>query len=296
VILNKSGILTNVPFLLYKSDKIILRVKNMINRQKLKKCKRIVVKVGTSSITYKNGRANLKSMELLCRAISDRMNEGYQIILVSSGAIAIGMGKLRMDKKPSSIREKQAISSVGQCELMNLYSKFFSEYSYVVGQLLLTRDDIEEEITRQNICNTFETLIEKEIVPIVNENDTVSTKEIYHNGTFGDNDTLSAMVAKLVKADLLILLSDISGLYDSDPKTNPNANIVYTVSEITSEVIGYAGEVSSNRGTGGMKTKIEAARLATDAGIHMVIANGQDPSIIKSIIDGEILGTMFVAK
>jgi glutamate 5-kinase len=268
----------------------------MIHRSKLKECKRIVVKVGTSSITYDNGRANLKNIEKLCCAISDQMNQGHEMILVSSGAIGIGMGRLRLDKKPETIREKQAVAAVGQCELMNLYSKFFSEYSYVVGQILLTRDDIEDGVTKENICNTFECLIEKEIVPIVNENDTVSTKEIYHNGTFGDNDTLSAMVASLIKADLLILLSDISGLYDCDPKQNPDAKLIDTVVDITPEVIGFAGDVSSNRGTGGMRTKIEAARIATDAGIHMIIANGQDPSIIKSIMSGEMKGTMFVAK
>lgn len=268
----------------------------MVNRNKLKNCKRIVVKVGTSTITYNNGRTNLKNMEKICRAISDQMNRGYEIILVSSGAIGIGMGKLRLKTKPASIKEKQAVASVGQCEMMNLYSRFFSEYSYIAGQILMTRDDMDEKTTRENIYNTIETMIKKEIIPIVNENDSVSTKEIYYNGTFGDNDTLSAMVASLMNANLLIMLSDISGLYDKDPKHNKDANLIDTVKEITPEIRGYASDVSSNRGTGGMITKIEAARVATEAGIHMVIAGGEDPSVIKSIIDGENKGTMFVAK
>lgn len=268
----------------------------MINREKLKECKRIVIKVGTSTLTYENGRANLTSIERLCRAISNQMNQGHEVILVSSGAIGIGMGRLRLDSKPQSIMEKQAIAAVGQCELMNLYSKFFSEYNYIAGQVLLTRDDIEDKVTCNNIFNTFCCLIEKEIIPVVNENDTVSTREIYHNGTFGDNDTLSAIVAEVVKADLLILLSDISGLYDCDPKVDENAMLIHTVLSITPEIESFAGESGGNRGTGGMKTKIEAAKIATGAGIHMVIANGKDPAIIGDIMSGEMIGTMFVGK
>ena len=266
----------------------------MINREKLKECKRIVIKVGTSTLTYENGRANLVSIERLCRAISNMMNQGHEVILVSSGAIGIGMGRLRMESKPQSIREKQAIAAVGQCELMNLYSKFFSEYNYIAGQVLLTKDDIEDKVTCNNIFNTFCCLIEKEIIPVVNENDTVSTREIYHNGTFGDNDTLSAIVATVVNADLLILLSDISGLYDSDPRLDENAMLIHTVHSITPEIESFAGESGTARGTGGMKTKIEAAKIATRAGIHMVIANGKDPAIIGDIMDGESIGTLFV--
>ncbi len=268
----------------------------MINRGKLKDCKRIVIKVGTSTLTYDNGRANLTSIEKLCRVIADQMNQGHEIILVSSGAIGIGMGKLKLKEKPKTIREKQAIAAVGQCELMNLYSKFFSEYSYVAGQILLTKDDIEDEITRDNISNTFSCLIEREIIPVVNENDTVSTREIYHNGTFGDNDTLSAIVSDVVSADLLILLSDISGLYDCDPKHNKDANLINTVLSITPDIEACAGGAGSNRGTGGMRTKIEAAKIATNLGIHMIIASGNDPSIIGNIISGEMIGTMFVGK
>ncbi len=266
----------------------------MINREKLKKCKRIVIKVGTSSLTYPNGRANLNGIERLCRAIADQMNQGHEVVLVSSGAIGIGMGRLRLDKKPQSIREKQAIAAVGQCELMTHYSRFLSEYNYTAAQILLTKDDIDDDITRGNISNTFGCLIEKEIVPVVNENDTVSTREIYHDGTFGDNDTLSAIVAGVVKADLLILLSDISGLYDCDPRMNPNAKLIHTVLSITPEIEGYAGGTGTSRGTGGMKTKIEAAKIATRAGIPMIIADGKDPMIIDGIMKGEMIGTLFV--
>lgn len=268
----------------------------MTNRGKLKNCKRIVIKVGTAILTYDNGRANLIRIERLCRVISDLMNKGKEVVLVSSGAISIGMGRLRMKDKPVSIREKQAIAAVGQCELMNIYSRLFSEYSYIPGQILLTKDDIDDEITRVNISNTFKCLIEKEIIPVVNENDTVSTREIYHNGTFGDNDTLSAIVAEVVDADLLILLSDISGLYDCDPKSNNNANLIHTVLEITPEIKNFAGETSSGQGTGGMKSKIEAAKIAMKAGIHMIIADGSDPAIINDIMNGEMVGTMFVAR
>ena len=252
--------------------------------------------MGTSSLTYSNGRANLKNIEKICRAIADEMNQGYEMILVSSGAIGIGMGKLRSSVKPSTIREKQAVAAVGQCELMSLYSRFFAGYNYPVGQILLTKDDIEDGLTRENIINTFETLIEKEIIPIVNENDTVSTREIYHNGTFGDNDMLSAIVAGLIKADLLILLSDISGFYNCDPKSNSDAVLIDTVEEITPELRSCAGGASTGRGTGGMITKLDAARIATEAGIDMVIANSKDPSVIKSILEGEKIGTMFVAR
>jgi len=268
----------------------------MIDRARLKECRRVVVKVGTSSLTYANGRANLKSIDKICRALSDQMNQGYEMILVSSGAIGIGMGKLRLKCKPDTIREKQAVASVGQCELMSLYSRSFSDYNYPVGQILLTRDDIDDGHTRTNIINTFECLIEKEIIPIVNENDTVSTREIYHNGTFGDNDSLSAIVAAMIHADLLILLSDISGFYDCDPKTSTCAKLIDTVATITPEIQSFAGGSGSSRGTGGMITKLEAAKIATEAGVHMVIASAKDPSVIKNIMNGEKIGTLFVAK
>lgn len=264
-------------------------------RNEIKQAKRVVIKIGTSTLTYDNGRINLTNMDQLCRSVANMMNRGKQVVLVSSGAIGVGVGKLRMPEKPSSIRRKQAVAAVGQCELMNMYSRLMSDYSYTVGQVLLTKDDIDDEQTRINIVNTFEALMEMEIIPVVNENDTVSTREIYHNGTFGDNDTLSAIVAVLLEADLLIMLSDIDGLYDSDPRINPDAAFVSYVPEITDEIEASAGSAGSQRGTGGMRSKILAARIATVAGLDAIIANGSVPHIIDDIADGKNKGTMFAA-
>lgn len=265
-------------------------------RLRLKKAKRIVIKVGTSTLTFDNGRLNISNMDHLCRSIANQMNQGKQIILVSSGAIGVGVGRLRLAEKPKTIREKQAVAAVGQCELMNMYAKSMSDYSYVVAQILLTKDDIDEELTRVNICNTFEALIEREILPIVNENDTVSTREIYHNGTFGDNDTLSAVVAALVGADCLILLSDIDGLYTSDPRSNENAEKIGYVGEINAEIERIAGGEGTMRGTGGMRSKIVAARIASSVGIDTVIADGSTIQIIDRILQGEKTGTVFAGK
>ncbi|NLW11751.1 MAG: glutamate 5-kinase [Clostridiaceae bacterium] len=264
-------------------------------REKIKQAKRVVIKIGTSTLTYDNGRINLTNMDQLCRSVANLMNRGKQVVLVSSGAIGVGVGKLRMPEKPASIRRKQAIAAVGQCELMNMYSRLMSDYSYTVGQVLLTKDDIDDEETRTNIVNTFEALLEMEIIPVVNENDTVSTREIYHNGTFGDNDTLSAIVAVLLDADLLIMLTDIDGLYDCDPRLNPEAVFVSYVPEITDEIEASAGAAGSKRGTGGMRSKILAARIATVAGLDAIIANGSVPHIIDDIADGKNKGTMFAA-
>lgn len=265
-------------------------------RKGLKAVRRVVIKVGTSTLTYDNGRVDLTRMDRLCRAIADQMNRGRQIVLVTSGAIAIGVARLRLKEKPKEMKEKQAVAAVGQCELMSLYSRLFSEYGYVVGQVLLTRDDVEDPPTRTNACNTFETLLEKEVVPIVNENDTVSTVEILHNGSFGDNDTLSAVVSALVDADLLILLSDIDGMFDRDPRQDPEARLIGYVKEITPEIAASAGGAGTRRGTGGMQTKIEAARIATSAGVAMVIANGRDPGVIGDILEGHPIGTLFAAQ
>lgn len=265
------------------------------NREKLTRAKRVVIKVGTSTITFDNGRFNLTNLENLCRSIANQMNQGREIILVSSGAIGVGVGRLRLAEKPKAMREKQAVAAVGQCELMSMYSRLMSDFSYTVGQVLLTKDDIDDEITRENICNTFEALIEKEIIPIVNENDTVSTREIYHNGTFGDNDTLSAIVAVLVGADLLIILSDIDGLYDSDPRENAGAAFIPTVETITDSIAGLAGGEGSARGTGGMRSKVTAAKIATAVGLDTVIANGSTPRIIDAILSGRETGTLFKA-
>ncbi len=264
-------------------------------REKMTKAKRVVIKVGTSTITYDNGRFNLTNLEHLCRAIANQMNQGREIILVSSGAIGVGVGRLRLAEKPRVMREKQAVAAVGQCELMSMYSRLFSDYSYVIAQVLLTKDDIDDEITRENISNTFGALIEKEIIPIVNENDTVSTREIYHNGTFGDNDNLSAIVAVLVNADLLIILSDIDGLYDSDPRENSDAKFIATVENINESIAVSAGGEGSKRGTGGMRSKITAAKIATSAGLDTIIANGSTPRIIDAILSGQEVGTLFKA-
>lgn len=267
----------------------------MNSREKVKKANRIVVKVGTSTLTYENGNINLTRIEKLTRTLSDVMNSGKEVILVTSGAIGVGVSKLKLKEKPKTIREKQAVASVGQCELMHIYSKFFGEYSNTVGQVLLTRDVIEDDHVRNNVCNTFETLIENKIVPIVNENDTVSIDEIENIVRFGDNDNLSAIVSKLVNADLLIILSDIDGFYDSDPRKNPDSELIREIQKITPELEDCCGGAGSNLGTGGMITKLTAAKTATEAGVDMVLANGEDPRIVLSILNGEEIGTLFVS-
>lgn len=263
------------------------------DRSTIVESKRIVIKVGTSTITYENGRMNLRNIERLARAISSLMNQGKEVILVTSGAIGVGVGCLDMKEKPTVMRDKQAVAAVGQCELMNVYSRCFAEYSHVVAQILLTKDDLVDPITRENITNTFEALIEKGIIPIVNENDTVSTTEILHNGTFGDNDTLSAHVAKIVQADLLIILSDIDGLYDSNPRENEEAQRIPLVLEIDQAMLDSAGGAGSKRGTGGMQSKITAMILATGAGIRGVIAEGSQSQILEDILEGADIGTYF---
>ena len=265
-------------------------------REKIKECKRIVIKVGTSTLTYDNGNINLTRIEKLTRILSDLMNCGKEVILVTSGAVGVGINKLKLKEKPKSIKEKQAVAAVGQCELMHIYSKFFGEYSHIVGQVLLTRDVVEDDHIRENVVNTFETLIENKIIPIVNENDTVAIDEIQNIVRFGDNDNLSAIVSNLVSADLLIILSDIDGFYDSDPRKNKNSKMIKEVLEITEELESCAGGAGSSLGTGGMATKLSAAKKATDSGAHMILANGQNPSILLDIINGEEIGTMFIKK
>ena len=265
-------------------------------REQIKECSRIVVKVGTSTLTYDNGNINLTRIEKLTRVLSDLMNSGKEVVLVTSGAVGVGVNKLKLKEKPKSIKEKQAVAAVGQCELMHIYSKFFGEYSHVVGQVLLTRDVVEDDHIRENVVNTFETLLENGIIPIVNENDTVAIDEIENIVRFGDNDNLSAIVAQLVCADLLIILSDIDGFYDSDPRKNPDSQLIKTVEEITPELEACAGGAGSSLGTGGMATKIAAAHKATKAGVNMVLANGEEPSIISDILEGQEVGTLFTAK
>lgn len=267
----------------------------MNNRDKIKDYNRIVVKVGTSTLTYSNGNINLSRIEKLVRILSDIMNSGKEVILVTSGAIGVGVSKLKLKEKPKTIREKQAVAAVGQCELMHIYSKFFGEYSHVVGQVLLTRDVVEDDHVRNNVCNTFETLMENGIIPIVNENDTVAIDEIENIVRFGDNDNLSAIVSKLVKADILIILSDIDGFYDSDPRKNENSKLIREITEITEELESCCGGAGSSLGTGGMITKLSAAKAATEAGVDMVLANGENPEILLNILNGEEVGTLFIS-
>ncbi len=258
--------------------------------------RRIVVKVGTSTITYENGRMNLSNIDRLCRAIADIQNSGKEVILVTSGAIGVGIGCLNLPEKPTETREKQAIAAVGQCELMNAYTRSFAEYSYVCGQILLTRDDLTDKLTRSNITNTIEALLERHIIPVINENDSVSTTEIMHNGTFGDNDTLSAHVACLVNADLLIILSDIDGLYDDNPREHEDARRISYVEDITDEMLGFSKGAGSKLGTGGMYTKVTAMQKVTSNGINGVIAEGSEPQVLSRILDQDDIGTFFAAK
>ncbi len=267
-------------------------------RSTLKDAETIVIKVGTSTLTYDNGRMNFVTMEKLARAISNIANMGKKVILVSSGAVGVGVGKLKMKSRPKTIREKQAVAAVGQSELMHIYSKFFGEYNNIVAQILLTRDILSNTTGRNNVINTFNTLLKKGIIPIVNENDSVSIAELeeWQFNTFSENDTLSALVSKLVKADLLIILSDTEGLYDCDPRLNANPHLIHEVEEITPEIENYAGGNGTFRGTGGMKTKLSAAKLATSSGVNVVIASGKDPAVILDIINGCDTGTLFMRK
>lgn len=256
------------------------------------KVKRAVIKVGTSTLTYEGGRLNIRRIEKLVKTIADIRNSGIEVVLVSSGAIGVGMGKAGISKRPDCTREKQALAAIGQCELMNFYSTIFENYSHTVAQILLTRDVTDKEQMRTNAKNTFEMLFSLNAIPIVNENDTISTEQI----EFGDNDTLSAIVAELVGADLLVLLSDIDGLYDKDPHKFSDARIIDEVAEITDDIRALAGGTGTSRGTGGMVTKIAAAETATNAGVDMIITNGADPDILYDIFDGKKVGTLFRKK
>ncbi|MDO5123509.1 MAG: glutamate 5-kinase [Eubacteriales bacterium] len=256
---------------------------------------RIVVKVGTSTLTYENGKANLRRIEELCKVLSDLQNQGRDIILVSSGAIGIGMGKAGLSQKPSETKEKQALAAIGQCELMFMYDKLFGEYNHMVAQVLLTRDAVDSEHKKENVLNTFETLLSMGIIPIVNENDTVSIDEI-EGKNFGDNDMLSSIVAKLVGADTLVILTDIDGLYSKDPRNNPDAKRIDVVEKISPEIEEMAGGSGSNRGTGGMTTKIMAAKYATSAGINCFVIAGDNPKRIYDVVDGKSVGTLFKAQ
>lgn len=254
---------------------------------------RIVVKVGTSTLAHPTGRLNIQRMEKLCKVLSDLKNMGHEIILVSSGAIAMGFGKLNLSERPKDVPTKQASAAVGQCELMYIYDKLFTEYNHTVAQLLITAPDIEEGgVRKQNFHNTLARLLELGALPVINENDTISTEEF----GIGDNDTLSAIVAVTIQADLLILLTDIDGLFDGDPRKNPDAKLIDTVEKIDEHIISLGGGSGSNLGTGGMATKLRAAQMATAAGCEMVIANGQSPEVLYDVAAGKRVGTRFLAK
>ncbi|MCD8309252.1 MAG: glutamate 5-kinase [Clostridia bacterium] len=252
---------------------------------------RLVVKAGTSTLTYSTGKANFKFIDGLCRVLSDLKNAGNEVILVSSGAIARGIDKLAFAAKPADIPTKQAAAAVGQCELMYTYDKFFSDYGQTVAQILITADDVSDDVRRTNFHNTLVRLIELGIIPVINENDTIATKEI----SLGDNDSLAAIVAVSVGADLMVVLSDIDGLYTGNPKTDDNAKLIPVVNEITPEMYSAAGSAGTF-GTGGMSTKLQAANMCMSSGIDMVIASGKNADIIYGAVNGEDVGTRFIGK
>ena len=252
---------------------------------------RIVVKVGTSTLAHPGGRLNIRHVEELVKVLSDLQNAGHEMILVSSGAIGMGAGKLGMSR-PTDMPTKQAAAAVGQCELMYTYDKLFSEYNHTVAQLLVTREDFDRTNRLMNLEITLYRLLQLRVIPVINENDTVATEEI----AVGDNDTLAATVAKYTRADLLVLLSDIDGLYTADPHTHPDATLLHTVRELTPEIEALAGGAGSALGTGGMGTKLIAARIATLAGAEMVIANGASASVLYDIVEGRPAGTRFLAR
>ena len=253
---------------------------------------KLVVKVGTSTLTHENGKLNIRRTEELCRVLSDLKNAGHQIILVSSGAIGMGVGKLGLATRPTDIPTKQAAAAVGQCELMDTYDRLFSAYHHTVAQILLTGDDFEHADRLENFQNTIQRLLELGVLPVINENDTIATDEI----KVGDNDTLSAMVAINTGANLLLLLSDIDGLYTADPRRDQTAVYIPEVRNLTDEIFALAGGTGTERGTGGMKTKLQAAKLCMEKGVDMVIFNGDSPKKIYDLTDGKPIGTRFYAK
>lgn len=261
-------------------------------RQTLKDKKRIIVKVGSSNLTHETGKLNYNRIDRLVRDIADLANQGKQMVLVSSGAVSAGMGPLGLSQRPSAIREKQAVAAVGQGILLHIYEKMFREYGQVVGQVLLTRMDAQDRNKFMNSRNTLLTMLDMGIIPIINENDVVAVDEF----KIGDNDTLSAMVSTIIEADLLILISDVDGLYTANPQDHPDAKIIPVVEEIDKHFYDIAGGAGSTIGTGGMHTKIQAAAIATSAGADMVIATGIDDGVVRRICEGEDIGTLFVAK
>lgn len=256
----------------------------------LKGMKRIVIKVGTSSLTYDTGLTNLKRMRELVRTISDFSNSGLELALVTSGAIGVGVGKLGLKEKPADTPSRQAAACVGQCELMFMYDKFFQEYGKTIGQLLITKSDIDNDERRANLINAFDRIFSLGAIPIINENDCVAVEEI----VYGDNDNLSAHVAKLVGADLLIILTDIDGLFDKNPRTDADARLIPVVDKIDERIFEMAGGTGTARGTGGMQTKIQAARLCSESGIPTIIMNGEFPEEMYKLMDGRQTGTLFM--
>ena len=260
----------------------------------MKNYKRIVVKIGSSTLTHGTGLLNLRRMDMLIKVLADIKNNGVELVVVTSGAVAVGSAKLGFRGKPGDMASKQAAAAVGQCELMYIYDKLFSEYNHIVSQLLLTNDDIADPGRCKNVENTLYRLIELDCIPIINENDTVSVKEI-EVGVFSENDVLSAIVARLIKADLLLLVSDKDGLYDSNPEENPNAKLISVINDLTFAENAASGPLSEV-GTGGMTTKINAAAIISDSGTDMIILNGNDPLNLYKAVEGKPVGTYFPAK
>ncbi|MDF9824872.1 glutamate 5-kinase [Breznakia sp. PF5-3] len=251
--------------------------------------KRIVIKVGSSTIAYENGLLNLRKIEELTKIISDLSNQGMEVILVSSGSVAAGMGKMQMTSAPSTLFNKQAVAAIGQCELMYIYDKFFSQFGKIVGQMLMTKRVVVDSTLRENATNTLETLLQYRSIPIINENDSVATEEL----VYGDNDTLGAITAQLINAEMLIVLSDIDGLYDKNPSCYPDAKLIPIVEKVTKEIEDMAEDTTNKVGTGGMITKLAAAKIATSAGCDMVICNSKDLNVIYDVIENKKVGTLF---
>lgn len=265
-------------------------------REKLKDKKRIVIKIGSSSLIHpETRRLNLFKLEVLVRELSDLHNQGKDVVLVSSGAVATGAAALGLKRRPTELKQKQACASVGQARLMMIYQKLFAEYNQTAGQILMTKNTMVNDMNRKNARNTFNELFSLGVIPVVNENDSISTYELETLDRFGDNDTLSSVVAALIGADLLILLSDIDGLFTDDPNTNPDARFIDTVEDLDEELLNMGKGSSSSVGTGGMATKLTAAIIASAAGTDMVIANGADFHAIHQITQGVNCGTLFIS-
>ncbi len=263
-----------------------------MNKDPITNSKRIVIKVGTSTLTHANGKMNIRHIENLCKVLCDLQNSGKELILVSSGAIGVGVGKLGLKSRPDETSKKQALAAIGQCELMFMYDKFFGEYSQTVAQVLLTADIVDHKKSRENVQNTFGELMNLGVIPIVNENDTVATDEL-EGLSIGDNDTLSAIVAKLAEAELLVILTDIDGLYDKDPRSFSDAARISYVPVIDEKIVRLAGGAGSKFGTGGMATKVSAAKISTAAGIPCCVICGDHPENLYDLFDGKDIGTVF---